>query len=142
MNALCGLSASFIINILRACLLIKRTLALIPPGTGYGGISIGPGVNSMVRCVLWVSLRVSLHSSCGVPTSVGIIWGGTRVIAGMSPGVLLHVWCRCVRFVLIEFLFAVGSRAFIMGGASVIYWIGSSTLVVAGGAAMLGMLTL
>ncbi len=50
-NALGGLSASFIINILRACCLIKCALALIPSGTGYGGIIIGPEFYSRV-CLL------------------------------------------------------------------------------------------
>ncbi len=86
MNALGGLSASFIDNILRACWLIKRALALIPPGMGYGGIIIGPGVNSMVGYVVQVSTRVDLCFSCGMPKSVGIIWGGACVIAGTSPG--------------------------------------------------------
>ncbi len=51
-NALGGFSASFIVNILRACWLIKQALAFIPPGTGYGGIIIGPGVPSTVGYVL------------------------------------------------------------------------------------------
>jgi hypothetical protein len=141
-NALSGLSASFIVNILRVCWLIKCALALIPPGTGYGRIIIGPRVNSTVGCVLWVSTRVDLCFSCGLPTSVGIICNGIRVIAGTSLGVLLRIWYQCVHFVLIKSPFAVGSHAFIMGGASVICWIGSSTLVIARGAAALGTLTL
>ncbi len=63
-NAFGGLSASFIVNILRACWLIKRALALIPPRTGYGGIIIGPGVNSTVGYVRWVSARVDSHVAC------------------------------------------------------------------------------
>ncbi len=101
-NALGGLIASFIVNILRACWLIKQALALIPPGTGYGGIIIRPGVPSTVGYVLWVSMHVDLCFSCGVPTSVGIIWGDIHVITGTSLGVLLCIWRQCMCFVLIN----------------------------------------
>ncbi len=101
MNAFGGLRASLIINILSACWLIKHALALIPPGTGYGGIIIGPGVNPTMGYVLWVSTHVNHCFSWGMLTSVGIILGGTHVIAGMSPGVLIHVCHQCMSFVLI-----------------------------------------
>ncbi len=90
-NALGGLSASVIVNMLRACWLIERALALISPGTGYGGIMIGSGVTSMVEYVLWASTRVDLCFSCGVPTTVGIFWDGILDCRYFPGGVVTHL---------------------------------------------------
>ena len=70
-KAVSGLIASFIVNAFSACWLINLALPLIPPGTGYGGITVGRGCG--------VSKRV------GHPASVS----GTFLVLGASTWKIL-----------------------------------------------------
>ena len=83
--------ASCIVIASSDCWLINHALARIPPGTGYGGIMIVPGVNSTVGYVVCVHTCVNFLCRYGVLVSVGITMGIILVIAGTAPGVLLHV---------------------------------------------------
>jgi len=74
-----------------ACWLINLALTLIL-GTGYGGINIGPGMNSIVQYIVCVRTRVYVCNVTGIPIFGEITAGSSRVIAGTAPGVLCRVF--------------------------------------------------
>ncbi len=82
-------NCSLIVIVLSACWLISLALALIPPGMGYGGSTIGMGMNVTLGYACWVPTRGDHCFSVGVLMSEGMTLGDTRVIAGTVPGVLL-----------------------------------------------------
>ena len=69
-------------------------------------------------CVIY-AVRIGSRGSC-VYTTCWITFSSILDINGTAPGVLFLVWCWWVCGVFLRWRFAVGFRAWMMGGASVI----------------------
>ena len=115
-------SASRIVITLSARWLINLALAHVPPPSIlYGGMIITGDLVLLPLFDLWVAGAGLISGRINV--------GAMCLIAGTTPGVLLHVICWCVRVSFIKFLLAAGSHAFMIAGASEILVIGTMSSV-------------
>ncbi len=108
-----ALACSLIVSTFIACLVTMRCRA--PLGTGVN-VDLGAAARVLgdVRFT-----RVSIPCLPTVVSLVVMSPAMSRVIAGTAPGVLFRVFRRCNRGVCFSLLFAVGFRAFMIGGAFV-----------------------
>jgi hypothetical protein len=124
-----------------ACLLIILWLCKQP--------AIGMNWTLGIVCgtlVSWMPCWAVLPSQEDCCTGVALVAvgggrrGGTSVIGGTVPGILLHVSRRCTRFVNFSTCFVVGLGAFMIGGASDIRRRSSIEIISWGGTTLCSLL--
>ena len=67
-------------------------------------------------------LQGATSNEAGLGAANGCQADGLQVMAGMLPGTLFCVVCKCVRLVALRVHSVVGLGAAIIGGASVMHW--------------------